>query len=447
MKQQSNGIGILVEKIAMAVCTTEHFAQDVGGKLYRYVDGVYQPRADKTIKKITKRCCQRFAQQSSWSPRLAEHVAEFIRVDAPELWERPPIEVVNVANGLLNLRTRELLPHSPEHRSPIQLPVSYDPSATCPVIDKFVAEVFPSDAIDLAYEIHGWLMVPYTSIQKAILLLGEGGNGKSTFLTMLTAFLGRHNTSAVSLHRLESQRFSVARLVGRLANICADLPSEHLSGTSIFKAITGGDTVDAERKFCEGFEFEPYSRLVFSANSPPRSQDSSDGFFDRWCVVPFDRRIRGTGQEIPKAELDARLSAPSELSGLLNRAVEGWHRIQVQGRLTESESVRAAWQQFHAATDPLSVWLDQFTIDDPQATVPKAVLRAAYGAACERAGRTAPTDKAFSVALLRHRPRVAPAQRVVNGRKQWCYLGVGLSGGPESASQVSQDSQDNPPLF
>ena len=98
----------------------------------------------------------------------------------------------------------------------------------------------------------------------------------------------------------------MARLVGKLANICPDLPSTDLTGTSVFKSITGGDSLLAERKFEESFEFVPYARLVFSANLPPKSQDASPAFFRRWLVVPFEKTFQaGAHGTIPRAELDA----------------------------------------------------------------------------------------------------------------------------------------------
>jgi putative DNA primase/helicase len=132
-------------------------------------------------------------------------------------------------------------------------------------------------------------MTPDTSIQKAILLMGDGANGKSTYLRGQLAFIGKHNIAAVSLHKIENDRFSAARLVGRLANICPDLPGTELTSTSVFKAITGGDAMMAEYKFRDSFEFVPYARLIFSANHPPKSQDASPAFFRRWIVVPFER--------------------------------------------------------------------------------------------------------------------------------------------------------------
>ena len=437
-----------VKVIADLICKDNHFARDVGGKLFRYRDGAYRSKAETYICAEVKRLCVALEATENWSTRFANEVVEWIGVDAPELWERPPIDVVNVANGLLQLRDGKLLPHTPEFLSPTQLPVEYDPKAKCPKIDTFVKQVFPKDAIKLAYELPAWTMTPDTSIQKAALLIGLGGNGKSTYLAMLVAFLGKPNCVGLSLHKLESNRFSVGRLAGKLANICPDLPTEHLSGTSMFKALTGGDfNIEGEHKFKDGFSFDPFCRLIFSANSPPRSSDASEAFFDRWLVVPFDARFRGTKREVTRKELDERLSAPSELSGLLNRAVAAWRAIQKRGgKLSEPESVQAAWAEFHAMTDPLTVWLDQNTVDDPQAVVPKQVLRSAYGAACQEAGRPPLTETAFGYAIAnwrssKARPALEQAQRTINGRRPWCYVGIGLRGDNPTDAQGAQGAQ------
>jgi hypothetical protein len=92
-------------------------------------------------------------------------------------------------------------------------------------------------------------MTPDTSIQKAIPLTGDGANGKSTYLRAVLAFISRHNASALSLHKLENDRFSAVRRVGRLANICPDPPTTDMVSASVFKVITGGDPLMAEYKF------------------------------------------------------------------------------------------------------------------------------------------------------------------------------------------------------
>lgn len=413
----------LVKRLADQIMLTECFAQDPGGKLYRFSSGVYKPDGSTHVKRFVKKLLEIWNLTAKWSSARSEEVVEFIRVDAPTLWERPPLHLLNVRNGLLHLETGQLKPHSADHLSSVQLPVIFDPAATCPVWDGFVEDVFPDDARDFAWQIAAWLMIPDTSEQKAILLLGGGSNGKSTFLAGLSAFLGLPNVSAVSLQRLESDRFSVARLVGKLANICADLPSSHLAGTSVFKALVGGDRLQAEYKYRDPFEFVPFARLVFSANYPPRSTDASDAFFRRWLVVAFTRTFAG-GEEI--RDMAARLASPSELSGLLNRTLRARKDMQESGGLIESRPMSAAGEEFRKVTDPLAVWLDNWTVQKSDVLVPKDDLLTAYNAKAEAAGRPPMTATAFGLALGRLRPNLEEAQRTVAGKLRWVWLGLGL---------------------
>jgi P4 family phage/plasmid primase-like protien len=416
----------LTERLAAELGAVSHFARDEGGRLWRYEAGVYHPDGAAFVKRRVKELLADWGEE--WRSYRAEETIEYLRVDAPELWTAPPLDVLNVKNGLLNVRTRELLPHSPEHLSPVQIPVDYDPKATCAEWDEFVKDVFPDDAQELAWEIAAWLMLPDTSIQKAVLLTGEGANGKSAFLAALKAFLGRRNCAAKSLHRLELDKFAVAGLLGKLANICPDLPSEHLSGTSVFKAITGGDMLDAERKFADAFEFTPFCRLVFSCNHPPRSQDGSPAFFRRWLVVPFTRTFEEGAEDcMPRAELDAILSDPKELSGVLNKALAALPNIEARGGLLESRTMTAAWEEFLATTEPFSVWLDQHTVSGPELVVSKQDLVGVYNRDASSAGRPYLTDKAVGKLLRRLRPQAGEAQRTYQGRDRvWCWVGIGL---------------------
>lgn len=431
----------LVPFLANAILEFDSFAVGSDEKLYKFHDGVYQPNGIQAIRRSVKRLLNAWDLNSKWKARVSLEVIEYIATDAPTLWEEPPADILNLKNGLLRLSDRELLPHCSKHYWPVQLPVEFDPDATCPATDKFDSQVFPSDAVALSHEIAAWLICPQLKIQKALLLLGEGGNGKSRKLNQYANLIGTKNCAAISQHDLESNRFAVARLYGKLANIVPDLPSEHLCGTTKLKAITGGDRISGENKFAGGFEFQCYSRLVYSANHPPRSNDASEAFFDRWVVIPFQGRFRGTAKEIPEAELDAILTSPGELSGLLNHALARLDELRKTARFAEPDSVREAHREFYAMTDPLAVWLERFTIDDPDAQVPKSVIRSAYGAECERRGRPPLSDKAFGTAMRKHRPSLDYKQRTVNGRLQWCYIGLGMRS-EDYYSQSSQGSQD-----
>jgi putative DNA primase/helicase len=439
-------------EVAEAITAEDHFAQDQGGKLYRFSGGTYNQYAERFIRRRVKEVLESSGRAAEWSSHRANEVIEYIRADAPELWERPPLEEVNVLNGILRLDTRELREHDPAYLSPVQVPVNFDPEAECPEWERFIGEVFPEDARELPFEIAADLITPSRSAQKALLLLGEGSNGKSTYLRALTTFVGSPNTCGASLHKLESDRFATARLIGKLANICPDLPSTHLTETSVFKAITGGDDLHAEYKYRESFEFSPYCRLVFSANHVPHSSDASHAFFRRWLVVPFNRTFE-PGEAIPREELDAKLSDPHELSGVLNRALDVLPRVRHEG-FTESESMREAWEEFKSMTDPVSVWLSRSVVVSTEAFVPKSALLAAYNADCEDHGRAGMTATAFGLAVKRARPGIGDAQRTVNGKprvKVWIGLGLkgggdddGGDGGDSSSSQSNQGNPVNP---
>lgn len=414
----------IIKRLGDTILEDNHFAQDAGGKLYRFSEGVYKQYGERFIRQRVLSLLEEWGETKQWSSHRANETVEFIRVKSPELWEKPPIDEVNVLNGILNVVTKELREHSPDFLSTAQLPVAYDEKATCPAWDKFVSETFPEDAQGLAFEIPADLMTPERSSQKALLAIGEGANGKSTYLEAVERFVGSTNIAGLSLHKLETDRFSVSRLVGKLANICPDLPSTHLTETSMFKALTGGDRVNAEYKYRESFEFAPYARLVFSANQVPRCEDASYAFFRRWLVVPFDKTFE-EDEQIPREVLDAKLSDPKELSGVLNKALEALPKLRREG-FTESKSMKEAWAEFRAMTDPVSVWLDKATVEHADATVQKTELHAAYLSYCDAEGRAGMTSRAFGRALKRVRPTILETQVTHLGKRVWAWLGIGL---------------------
>ncbi len=311
----------------------------------------------------------------------------------------------------------------------MQIPITYDPAATCPSWEEYIEPCFSEDAPTLPYEIFASVITPYKATQKAALLLGEGSNGKSTYLAAVMRGLGRANCTSVTLQALETNRFASARLVGKLANICADLPSTHLQETSVFKALTGDEgQITAEYKHKDSFEFEPYCQLVFSANHPPRSSDASHAFFRRWVVAPFDRTFE-EGAQLPREELDRMLAAPGELSGMLNKALDALPGLRRNG-FTESQKMRAAWEELRSMTDPVSVWIFGYAVVDKNAYVPKQELRAAYNEYAQQQNHQTLTDKSFTQSLKRALPGIGEGQRTINGDRKHCWVGVGLKSDP-----------------
>jgi putative DNA primase/helicase len=409
------------------------FARDKGGRLYLLENGVYRPAGDFVARKVKRHTRQK---NDRWFSKLVREVVEYLLVDAEYLWDEPPRDIINCQNCHVRLRQKRTQgweasseDHSKDFLSTIQLPVEYNPRAQCRRIEEFISQVFPDGAEELFWELAGMLMVPTRSYQKAILLYGEGGNGKSTVLQLLKAFLGRENVCELSLHSIEKEKFGRVRLLGKLVNICADLPGTRLPDVSTFKRLTGGDAIEAQYKFHDVFEFQPFARLIFSANTYPRCDDSSTAYFDRWDVIPFERRFRGGASEIPQQKLLGELTTPRELSGLLNNALRGLLAFRSRGdRFDSLPTLRTSGEQFHAATDPLAAWLVQHLVAVTDAVISKDELRARYKEDCRRQNRPEPSQKALTQALQATFPQVTTSQRTISGRLQPCYSGVGFRG-------------------
>ena len=425
---------ITTSVLAEIIAESQNFAMDAGERLYRYVEGCYVPGAERYLRSRVKQIHKEWDAASSWTSHRSEEVIRYIKADARVLMQAPPTNIINVENGLLEVSdpaNPKLLPHSPEHLSPIRIPVWYDPDADCPRVKAFAADVWPADALSVFFEVPAVAMIPGLAKDKAILLIGSGGTGKSTYLRLQKEFIGRRNCTAMSLQRIENNRFATAQADGKLLNISPDLPAKHLETSSTFKAWTGGDTLTGEHKHQDAFSFVPQARLLFSANHYPRSADAGEAFFDRWHVVEFTNVFRGTEAEMDQNELIAEMVTPTERSGILNEALMRLAQFRGRGNRYEvSASMRAAWLEFRNETDPLAVWLDQHIVATPDAVTTKEELLQAYNRACHDAGRHGMTPTAFGRALKDTRPELfnggTEKQRTLGGQVKWVWLGVGL---------------------
>jgi Predicted ATPase len=145
----------------------------------------------------------------------------------------------------------------------------------------------------LLYEILGYTL--YSKgypFNKAIMLVGEGNNGKSTYLTLLKSILGSKNVKSIPLQEITSDKFAGNELYGMLANIYADLPNELLRNTGIFKILTGEDYVCFDRKYAKKrICFTNYAKLIFSCNQLPKVYDMTLAFWRRWIVIEFPNKF------------------------------------------------------------------------------------------------------------------------------------------------------------
>lgn len=407
--------GLVVPQLGAAIREMGNLRVGSDGRLWRYVNGVYRPDGDTfarvSVREILGERCRR---------RHFSEVLEWLRADFASLGEWPPEHLVNVANGLLDWRTLKLHEHSPDVASTVQLPVRWKPSAACPLIDDFLAEVLPKDVIEFVYAIIGYALYSGNPFRRAVLLLGSGRNGKTVLLNMIKALLGAANVSAVPLQMLSENRFAMAEIYGKLANICGDLDARSVKQTDAFKMLTGGDPIVAERKYRDQFTFVAFALPIFSANEPPLSSDQSEGWFDRWLVIPMDRRI-------PEDQVDphlvGKLTVASELEGLLVKAIQGLGQIMEKGRFSPPKSVREAGDQYRERLDSVQGFVAEECVVSPDIWTRRSELYREYRAWAQAGGRLPVSAVTFNDHLRRGFSEQV-AERTRHGIRGW--LGVGL---------------------
>ena len=391
----------------------------VGGEwLWAYRDGCYRADGEQLL-----RAQVADVLGNEWRRGRADDVVTYVRDTSPRLATEPPFDLVNVRNGLLDVNTLELIEHDPGYLFPVQLPVTYDPDTECPAIHRFLAEALEPDDQRLLLEVIAYLITPDNSMQRAFMLTGDGGGGKTVTLNLIEALLGSENVSHVSLHKLDDDRFATADIYGKLANTFADLDAHAPQSSSAFKQITGGDTIRGERKHRPPFNFKPTARLLFSANQAPPTADSSNAFFDRWVIIPYRRVFRGTSAE--DTHLIDKLTTASELSGLLNHALAVLPELRRRRRFPHSDSSDQAAAEFRVNSDSVAGFLHERCTVALDQRVARAALYATYKDWCADCNR-----KAFSRQKTNARIRELHKHNVgeitIRGVDYWNGIGLGV---------------------
>jgi putative DNA primase/helicase len=224
---------------------------------------------------------------------------------------------------VLDLTTGELEDHNPDeyHRTMVDVP--WDPEAECPEIDQFLHEVVDGGDVATLYRLVAHALYKDYAAEKAAMLLGNGRNGKSVFLSLVEQFLGEWNVSNQSLRDLNEDEWAANNLVGKLANVHPDLSDQTINQMQMFKKLTGRDTVSADVKFESPVQFENHATLLFACNRMPVLDDDTRGNWRRWLLIDFPNTFEPDDTETEeKHVLMDRLTQESELQGLLVRCVE-----------------------------------------------------------------------------------------------------------------------------
>lgn len=320
--------------------------------LYRYDAGVFKPDGDRIVN-------QYMLEQlgARWSTYYANEVLEWLHrkfdvpIDQVMLRVKEFRGIVNVLNGMVDAKNGKLISHDQKYLSLNQLPVLYDPNIKTSAVDRFVSEIIPADAVDMFWEFVGSAFIQDDYWPKAfVALVGRGDSGKSKLLALIYRFFGgKTNASAMSFQMLTDQRFTAAHLFGKLVNIFNDLDETEAQNIGRIKALTGDDTLTAEQKYKNPFEFKNTARLFFSANHQPIVKSPDDAYFNRAYIIPCTNHFVA-GENAKEFILDD-LSTPENFSAILLRAIQGLQRLLLNHRFTASKSIQDARSEYRYSAD------------------------------------------------------------------------------------------------
>lgn len=304
--------------------------------------------------------------------------------------------LVNVRNGLLDIRDMSFKEHTPSYLSTVQLNVEYNPQVDCPQFKKFLNEVLDCKLIPLVQEIVGYLLTTNTASQKAFVFWGPARTGKSTLLWVVEyLLLGKKNVSNIPWQEI-GDKFKTAELLGKLANVFSDLPSKSIDDTGIFKVVTGEDYLMAEKKNKNPFKFKPFARLVFSCNELPRNYvDRTEGFYRRLIIVPFSRQI-----EKSKIDKSLKYKFQREKEGILNWALEGLKRLYENNfEFSENELTDGVKKEYKRENNNVISFVEECCELDGLFSCSRIELYEAYKEFCVEAGLKALSQIKFNKEL------------------------------------------------
>jgi len=310
--------------------------------------------------------------------------------------------LINLSNGVYDLDAEKIRDHSPEYYFRTSIPQVYDPDAECPRITEFIEEIVPGEAErKTLFEWVGFCLEVGYPLHRFMILYGDGRNGKSIYFRLLKNFLESDNVTGVSLETIADGGFGVSALDRALLNVDTESADTRLGPSELntLKALSGGDQRQVDVKFEEPFEMTNTAKLAFAANNPPRFEEETDAVADRLLTIELPYRFAtdddGDKEPIPDRRLIRELTTDDELSGLLNKALEGLQRVRERGyfSIEENASARERFEAYQADADSIMGFAHRCLKNERGFAMPKAAIYSAYKAYCNDHDH-APAEKA-----------------------------------------------------
>jgi P4 family phage/plasmid primase-like protien len=343
-----------------------------GTNLYVYENGVYKLYHDDMFRGIIKSYItahdESLLNMNDVSEVFRQLITDLDFVDNSALNRDEGI--VNFINGMLDLKTMRLLPHSPKYLSTIQIPCEWrGESLSTPVFDKFMSDLTGGrkdvEKLLLQYmgvclsNIKGW------RLKKALFLVGKGDTGKSQLKSLTERLLGKGNYIGIDLKELEA-RFGTSNIYMKRLAGSADMSFATLGEVKIFKKATRGDSLFAEFKGQNGFEFTYDGLLWFCMNKFPKfGGDNGEWVYSRIIIVECNNVI-------PLDEQDKQLQDKlySEREGIVQKAIATLQEVIDDGySFSEPTCVVSARNRYFNESNTVISFLEECTEKRPNGKI------------------------------------------------------------------------------
>ncbi|WP_333582348.1 DNA primase family protein [Methanoculleus bourgensis] len=420
--RRNGEIVILFARLAALVCRDLHTVA-FNGVLYVFENGVYvrdRGQIAARIKEITDAIGYEGAFTTVRREVVAHLLAENSYTEYPfnaRPWHLP------VKNGIIRVDpdtgTVELLPHSPEYLFTYTLAVPYNPDADSAHIERVLRQwVEEEDVPYLLQPAAVAILQMWGRVQKQVYLFeGAHDGGKSTYCELLYGFFGEGGYSQVDLYRLATDRFALADLEHKWANIHDEMRAVAVRSVGQVKNLTGGLKHRIERKHEAAVHVTLSAVHVFTCNVPPKIEEvDDDAWWSRWAYVVFPNRFpRDDGW---KGALFTEENYSAFLNLVLKLVVAVMKDPAALNRM-DTDEVKRRWIE---AADSTAKFLWAVFERDPTSTVPKEDVYATYVRYCHENGIAARAKNVFSMDL--NRLGIPGTRPRGGGDRKQSYLGI-----------------------
>lgn len=363
---------------------------------YHYDKGYWQPSAPESVALSAREFLRRFRSRGvSITATRVTSVTKLASQDCyiPDSDINAQADVrskyINVINGLYNLETHELEPHSPELYFINQLPFPYDAKASGPQwFSRFLKSSIVNDKgkydPEMAWfviEALAYSMTSRTDLQASFWVIGKPASGKSTLISLIRALMGSLHVT-IDLNQMGSNRFLLSGLVGKRAATFTESSANTVLPDALFKTVVGGvDEVYADVKNKTAISFKPEAKIWWAMNEAPRTTDRSGAMLRRLYPILFPWTI---AEDKRIGDLDRKLKG--ELPGIFNVLMTGYKRLQERGSL-QIPSASVAWlEDYKRRNDTELTFLEECCLRSEGSELQSSQLYAAYSDWCQARG-------------------------------------------------------------